>query len=455
MRVPTIKTVAILSGVILLGGYCSGVVGQAVDDHGFKALPRPINYATPLAPKEGTKAVIVYGRTSPWTREAASAVQEAIQEWSGVKLEMADDRTVTSEQTWLLNDTYRHTPLIVLGNAQDNRVMHALGVRYLLRSNRSWPGGDRFFIRTVFEPFVADVNYVALEASNQAGMDSATARFAALVKTLHETSKATAMIPPSLHIVGSGKDRWEMGRPGWKLPAEWANSPGKSVAQLIRAFKGKPSLAGTPAWNDGVTGDIWNYMLGGYVTGDGPTTFPLDPDRQRALAAMCLLGCRAQGGRTHGNFDHYGALASVCGIRAVFQAGVLSPEELSELESCIVLSTAAPLDYVYNTMIGGEVDLPSGNRHHSAALLSTTHAAEYVLTHCRMDEKTRKEIQRRYDEVHASAVRMVDAFRDYDDTDSGGEDTLMQASTLLHEGLMEYVRQRAPASQRGLFPHDR
>jgi hypothetical protein len=429
-----------LSGVVLLAGYCSGVVGQTVDDHGFKALPRPINYATPLAPKEGAKAVIVYGKTAPWTREAAIAVQKAIQDWSGVKLEAADDRAVTSEETWLLNDAYRHTPLIVLGNAQDNRVMHAMGVRYLLRSNRSWPGGDRFFIRTVFEPFVADVNYVALEASNRAGMDAATAKFAEWVKTFDEKARANATIPPSLHLVGSGKDRWEKGTTGWKPPAEWANAPDKSVAELIRAFKGKPSLAGTAALNDGVTSDILNYMLGGYVTGDGPTTFGLDPARRRAIAAMCLLGCRAQGGRTHGNFDHYGALGSVCGIRAVFQCGVLSAEELREFESCMVLSTAAPLDYVYNTMIGGELDLPSGNRHHSAALLSTIHAADYVLTHCRLDEKTRKEIQRRYDGAHTTAVRMVDAFRDYDDTDSGGEDTLMQVSALLHEGLMENVR---------------
>ena len=43
--------------------------------------------------------------------------------------------------------------------------MHALGTRYLLQSNRSFPGGDRYLIRTIFEPFVADVNIIALEAS--------------------------------------------------------------------------------------------------------------------------------------------------------------------------------------------------------------------------------------------------------------------------------------------------
>ena len=48
--------------------------------------------------------------------------------------------------------------------------------------------------------------------------------------------------------------------------------------------------------------------------------------------------------------------------------------------------------------------------------------------------------QRRYDVAHTTAVRMVDAFRDYDDSDCCGENTLMQVSTLLHEGLMDIVR---------------
>jgi hypothetical protein len=406
-----------------------------VDNPGFKALPRPINYATPLAPNEGAKAVIVYGKDSPWTRTAAQAVQKAIEEWSGVKLELADDRTVTSEDTWLLNDAYRKTPLVVLGNVQDNRVMHALGVHYLLRSNRTWPGGDRFIVRSMFEPFVADVNYVVLEASNQAGMDAAVAKFAEMLKTFDEP-KTTATIPPRLHVVGSVKDKWEDAGRGWHPPAEWANASDKSIAQLIQEFKGKPVLAGTAAMEEGIAGSTWGYAVGGV---EGPGTYHFDLGKQKALAAMTLLGCRAQGGRTHGNYNHYGALGSFTGIQGVFQAGILSPEELNEFESCMILSTALPLDYVYNNF-GGDVDYPAGNRHHTAALLSTIHAADYVLNHCRMDDKTRREIQRRYNDARKTAVRLVDAFRDYDETDSLGEDTLMNVSTILHEGLMDNIR---------------
>ena len=115
----------VLVTAMLFGG-TRGCAGRSWTIPGFAAQLRPINYATPLAPANGVKAVIVYGKDAPWTKTAAEAVQKAIADWSGVKLELADDRTVTSDDTWLLTDAYRKTPLVVLGNSQDNRVMHAL-----------------------------------------------------------------------------------------------------------------------------------------------------------------------------------------------------------------------------------------------------------------------------------------------------------------------------------------
>ena len=172
-----LKSLLAAVGCLALLSCCGGAQGQAVPvNPGYKALVRPIHYSMPLAPKDGPHALIVYGKNAPWTQKAAQALQKAVADWCGVKLELVDDQTVTNEDTWLLNDAYRKTPLIVLGNAQDNRVMHAMGVHFLLQSNRYWPGGDRYFIRSVFEPFVADVNYVSLEASTQAGMDGAVAK---------------------------------------------------------------------------------------------------------------------------------------------------------------------------------------------------------------------------------------------------------------------------------------
>jgi hypothetical protein len=406
---------------------------------GYKALPRPISYSMPLAPRSGAKAVIVYGKQAAWTQAAAAAVQKAIRDWSGVTLELADDRTVTSDETWLLADSWRKTPLIVLGNAQDNRLMHALGTRCLLQSNRTWPGGDRFVIRSVFEPFVADVNYVVLEASNQMGMNAAIARFADLLKTFGEQAKSTATIPPRVRVVGCVKDRWEPRAPEWKPPAEWAGMGDREVPELIAAFKGKPLLAGTPAGNERVTSDIWWHANGGQNWGPEPIRCDLDLAGEKAIAAMTVMGCRAIGGRTHGYFDHYGALGSFNGIRAIFNSAILSPQEVAELESCIVLSSTVPLDYVYNN-IGGDVGWSWGDRHCLASLLFQLHALDYVAAHCRMDDKTRKEVERRYDAACRSTSRYVRSFRDNDESDCLGEDTLMQVSCVLHQGLMDNIR---------------
>src|ERR1035437_2115476 len=108
---------AIFSGVAL---------AQIPDNQGFQALPRTINHATPLTPAQGAQAVIVYGKKADWSQAAALRVQKAIQDWSGKKLDVIDDLTATSEETWLIADAYRHTPMIVIGNTQDNRLIQAL-----------------------------------------------------------------------------------------------------------------------------------------------------------------------------------------------------------------------------------------------------------------------------------------------------------------------------------------
>ncbi len=430
---------SVLRRLILIGLLAAGVRATAADSASnapvFRALPRSINYATPLNPAGGPRAVIVYGRVTPGGRAAAEAVQKALRDWSGITFDLVDDRVVTSDETWLLTDAYLKTPLVVLGNAQDNRALHALGTRFLLRSNRSWPGGDRYILRTVIEPFVADVNWLVLEASTPAGLDAAARRLAELLPTFPADAKTTARLPARLRDVGSGKDPWRAGAPSWKPPEEWTRQPDASVAERVRTFTGAPILAGTPAHNARLLSDVCNYMMGGLP---GPARLDLEPAQLRDIAAMVLLGCRAQKGRTHGYYDHYGALHSQNGIRALIQSGVLSDSEVNELESSIVLSSALPLDYVYNAF--HYFDRVSGNRHSQASFLSTAHAIEYALTHCRMDEPTRRELERRYDRIRKTAVLLARSFRDMDDTDMLGENTLMQVASVLHQGLMEVVR---------------
>ena len=411
---------------------------HVVDNPGFYALPRPIHYETPLCPKEGPRAVIVFGKEVPWTLKAAQSVQRAVQDWSGAKLEIADDRTITSEETWLQRNAYRKTPLIVLGNARDNRVMHALGTRYLLQSNRSRPGGDRFIIRTVFEPFVADVNYIVLEASGEAGMDGAVEKFRELLKTFPKDAAAAI---PYTRLMAGVEDKWEVEDCSWKPPAEMAGYLDRSVTELARAFKGEPVRAGDDFGKAGLGSEIYWHVLGGIPGRSGAVTLTFDAGTQRAMAAMYLLGYRAVGGRTHTPYDHYGAMTSIIGLRCFLQAGILNEKEVNEFESCMALSGAYPGEYNYDH-IGSNTGAINawGGRHSMACLLVTLHTLDYVSNHCRMDERTRKEIERRYEGARRATAQYVRSFRNNDETSCLGEDTLLQFYSVLHQGLMENVR---------------
>jgi hypothetical protein len=448
-RSTTRSFAAVVLVFALLFGGSAGLCGQIVDNPGFAAQLRPINYATPLAPANGVKAVIVYGKDAPWTKTAAEAVQKAIADWSGVKLELADDRTVTSDDTWLLTDAYRKTPLVVLGNSQDNRVMHALGTRYLLQSNRTWPGGDRYYIRSVFEPFVADVNYVVLEASNQSGMDAAAAKFADLIKTFPGANKATATVPPRLRVLGGVTNKWipEKFQPtSWNPPLapELAKDLSRSPTELAKAFQGTPLPSGWGITRNSNYPPVWWYILGGYwwSAGQDRTCPDLDDGTLRATAAMYMLGCRKVGGRAYPAMDHYGAATFLVYLRSIFQTGLLSDKEVNELESAIVLSSCDPNDYVLNN-IGSGNGIVGGiwsGRHSSACMLTASEELDYVRDHCRIDDRTRREVERRYDGVRKSVTSYLRSFRGNHDDSCLGEDTVLQFYSQLQMGFMDNIR---------------
>ena len=173
-------------------------------------------------PGEGRQAVIVFGKKADWTQAAALRVQKAIQEWSGKKLDVIDDQAATSEETWLLAEAYRHTPMIVIGNTQDNRLIQALGTRYMDASNHSWPGGDRYLVRTLFEPFAADTNYIVLSGSGEAGMAGATDAFEAGIKKLPKDDASTI---PFTRIIAGTKDKWLPVNNAPAIPKEFATPP--------------------------------------------------------------------------------------------------------------------------------------------------------------------------------------------------------------------------------------
>ena len=260
---------------------------EALDTNGFRALLRKLHYETPLCPEQGPRAVIVYGKNAAWTEAAAKQVQQAVQEWCGQKLEVLDDGAVTDEQTWLLHETRLKTPLIVLGNAQVNRVLHAMGTRYLVASSSFWPGGDRYLLRTVFEPFVADVNYVLLEASTETGIQAAAAKFAELLKSF--PGRTTAAVPPT-RVAGAVKDAW-LHDPAWKTPAEYGEL-NRSVTEIARSGSSIPEEISRAV---NFTFPALAQAQGGSPINLPPTEATIPSDQLRGMAGLLLRFCNLHG----------------------------------------------------------------------------------------------------------------------------------------------------------------
>ena len=68
-----LKSFVIAVGCLALLSCCGAAYGQAAPANPeYKALVRPINYSMPLSPKDGTRAVIVYGKNAPWSQKAVA-----------------------------------------------------------------------------------------------------------------------------------------------------------------------------------------------------------------------------------------------------------------------------------------------------------------------------------------------------------------------------------------------
>ena len=185
------------------------------------------------------------------------------------------------------------------------------------------------------------------------------------------------------------------------------------------------------------------WLLQPYVCGGGFGTgqasrCALTPDQIRQAAAMLLNICRADGGRIT-QID-YGQEAEIMDVRCLVQTGLLDEKELDELESILAVSGAYPNYYMYdhvglNTGYINEL----GDRHSSTALLANSMLLDYVRNHCRMDDRTRKEIEHRDDGAGKTAADFVHSFRDNVDEICLGEATMQEFYALLYQGMPQWI----------------
>ncbi|MBR4674126.1 MAG: hypothetical protein IKP00_06630 [Victivallales bacterium] len=83
---------------------------------------------------------------------------------------------------------------IMLGNIFDNPAMLTIYARCAIIADKRWPGAGGHVVRTVFEPFKKGADVIALEASDEAGLDKAVAAFLKHLKSSVKETGGTVAI---------------------------------------------------------------------------------------------------------------------------------------------------------------------------------------------------------------------------------------------------------------------
>ncbi len=246
---------------------------------------------------------------------------------------------------------------------------------------------------------------------------------------------------PLFRELGFVKDQWHFDGQ-WTPPAEYGQPGKRTASEIAKEFKGTPAKSGS--------GELWEpyflaieYARGGVFgryTDNTPALPSATSDHMRIIAAMALNGCRATGGRVHVPREDYGAMGAITGIEAIFQSGVLDEKEFNEFENFMTLSAVHP-DYYWYDNIGANNGFLNeiGDRHGATSLLINVYLLDYVRNHCHMDERTRKEIDRRYEGTLKSTAYYINSYRDNFDTYELGETTMMYFYAMLYEGMPQWI----------------
>ena len=83
---------------------------------------------------------------------------------------------------------------IMLGNIFDNPAMLTVYSRSAIIADKKWPGAGGYVVRTVFEPFKKGADVIALEASDDAGLEKVVAAFLKLLKTSVKEEKGNVTL---------------------------------------------------------------------------------------------------------------------------------------------------------------------------------------------------------------------------------------------------------------------
>ena len=128
--------------------------------------PCPLPQTTTLY-QDGKPVFDIITTNTPGGKAAAEAIAAA----------MAIDGASPSIRIGSAKDRVPQRTSIILGNIIDNPAMMTLYTRNAIIADKLFPGPGGFIVRTIFEPFHRGADVIALEASDDDGLENAAASF--------------------------------------------------------------------------------------------------------------------------------------------------------------------------------------------------------------------------------------------------------------------------------------
>jgi len=376
-----------------------------------------------LADPAPLSAIIVYPSRMKGGAALGDKVRQAVRRRSGKDILCMSDEAVIDQTTWLVREEFLGRPIIALGNATDNKVIYALATRFLTLSNRKWPGEDKFCVRSILEPFRADVNWVVVEASTLEGLGAGVNALCKRIKAAPASNLNLAYF----RELGAAKGTWKETRfkkRGLDLT--------KSIEDIKKQIIKKNGLSAriTP-------GSLFYYSAWSWMGG-------ASPEAAKYAAGVLLMQMERDPYYIrvgHYNFDYAIKAWQIC-----FTSGVVDDAMINRVEAAMARTAGNPA-YLSGDWYADSIRRDGGrkmalyiSRHWLATLANFLCGSDYVLSHARLNPVTRKIVEDYHQAYLTASRRFIDSYRTRGETSEGGDNNTMLVNLMALSGNMAYVR---------------
>ncbi len=409
---------------------------------------RKIKWETPLlADPAPLSAMIVYPSGAPGGQALGERVRAAVKARGGKDIPCVSDKVVIDQATWLVREEFLGRPIIAMGNIADNKAIYALSTRFLTLANHKWPGGDKFCVRSILEPFRADVNWIVVEASTPDGLGAGVDALCRRIST--QTGATVGQGRPAL-----GGDSANL-RPGAAPPdlamkyfrelgsvkGDWAEAPfkmtgmdfSKSIDEIKEQIKTKFGPSARIAPGDLYPGDAWTWLGGA------------SPDAAKFAAGVLLM--QLERDKHFLLIGHYNYDQCIKAWQLCFTSGAIDEATMNRAEAAMVRTAGNPA-YTPNDWFSDAVRADRGRvmsydtgRHWLATASNYCCGSDYVLSHCRLNPVTRAIIEDYHLAYQTAAKRITDTYRPRVETSEIGDCNAMILNFMALTGNMSYMRQ--------------